>query len=239
MRILGVIPARGGSKGVPGKNARVVGGLPFIAHSVRTGLQLADVLYRTVVSTDDPELADLAKQAGGDVPFLRPDHLAEDSTPMLPVVQHAVSHVEREDDVVVDWVLLLQPTNPIRDREDIEGAIALAAAGECDSVISVVRVFDVHPVLMKRIEGGYLQPFSVPEPEGTRRQDYQPAAYMRNGAIYLTRRDVLMSQGSIWGERIRPFEMPPERSVGIDSELDVRLVDLLLADRNGPGSGAG
>ena len=95
----------------------------------------------------------------------------------------------------------------------------------------MVRVYDVHPVLMKRIENDRLLPFSVPEPEGTRRQDYQPAAYMRNGAIYLTRRDVLVEHGSIWGDVIRPYVMPEERSVSIDTELHLRLVDLLLRER--------
>jgi CMP-N-acetylneuraminic acid synthetase len=100
--------------------------------------------------------------------------------------------------------------------------------GGCDSVISVVRVFSVHPILMKRIEDGRLLPFCIEEKEGTRRQDYAPDAYMRNGAIYLSRRDVIMERHSIWGDIIHPYVMPPERSVGIDSELDFKLVELLM-----------
>ena len=232
MRILGVIPARGGSKGVPGKNLRVVGGEPLIVHTIRTAEAAKPLLYRTIVSTDSPEIAEVALGAGGDVPFLRPESLAEDTTPMVPAVQHAVEWVERQEGQAIDWVCLLQPTNPFRTVEDLRGAVELAESGACDSVISVVRVFAVHPVLMKRIDDGYLVPFSVPEPEGTRRQDYDPPAYMRNGAIYLTRRDVIMEGNSIWGSQIRPFEMPEERSVGIDSELEVKLVDLLLNERS-------
>ena len=108
----------------------------------------------------------------------------------------------------------------------------MAEAGGCDSVISVVQVLSVHPILMKKIEGGRLLPFCIDEKEGTRRQDYNPPAYMRNGAVYLTRRDVLMKDNSIWGDVIRPYIMPPERSVGIDSELDLKLVELLMRERS-------
>jgi len=126
------------------------------------------------------------------------------------------------------------PTAPFRTAEDIEAAVALAARGGCDSVISVVQVFAAHPVLMKRIENDRLLPFCLEEKEGTRRQDYQPPAYMRNGAIYLTRREVLMERNSIWGEVIRPYIMPEERSVSIDSELDLKLAELMLAERGRP-----
>jgi CMP-N-acetylneuraminic acid synthetase len=131
-------------------------------------------------------------------------------------------------------VLLLQPTAPFRTSQDIEAALDLAAGGGCDSVISVVQVFAVHPTLMKRIENDRLLPFCIEEQEGTRRQDYQPPAYMRNGAIYLTRRAVLMEQNSIWGQVIRPYVMPEERSVSIDSELDLKLAELMLAERSRP-----
>ena len=131
----------------------------------------------------------------------------------------------------LDWILLLQPTAPLRTAGDIQAAIDLAERGGCDSVISVVQVFAVHPILMKRIEADRLLPFCIEEKEGTRRQDYQPPAYMRNGAIYLTRREVLMERNSIWGEVIRPYVMPEERSVSIDSELDLKLAELMMQER--------
>lgn len=238
MRILGVIPARGGSKGVPRKNLRRVGGDSLVARAVRTAAEVRDLVFRTVVSTDDPEVARVARQAGGDVPFLRPARLADDQAPMVPVARHALEFAEADDGAPVDWVLLLQPTSPLRARQDVEGAVALAEQGDCDSVISVVRVRAVHPVLMKRVEDGYLRPFCVPEPEGTRRQDYQPAAYMRNGAVYLVRRDVLLD-GSMWGDRIRPYEMPEHRSVCVDSELDLQLANLLARQQEAPRSDDG
>lgn len=231
MRVLGVVPARGGSKGVPRKNVRVVGGRPLIAWTLDVAREASDALYRTVVSTDDEEIASVARELGADVPWLRPGDLGGDTVPMVPVLRHAVEAVEREEGEPVDWVCLLQPTAPLRTAEDVRAAVALAEAGGCDSVISVVQVFDVHPVLMKRIEDDRLLPFCVEEPEGTRRQDYRPEAFMRNGCLYLTRRDVLMERGSIWGDVIRPYVMPEERSVGIDNELQARLVDLILTER--------
>jgi len=230
-KVLAVIPARGGSRGVPRKNIHNVCGKPLIAYSIETAVAVRHLFYRVIVSTDDEEIAGVARQYGGEVPFIRPSSLANDSVPTLPVLQHAVSFVQNQDNILIDWVLLLQPTNPIRKIEDIEAALDLARAGDCDSVISVVQVFSVHPVLMKRIENNRLLPYCVEEKEGTRRQDYQPPAYMRNGAIYLVRRDVLMERNSIWGDVIRPYIMPPERSVGIDSKLDLKLVELLINER--------
>jgi CMP-N-acetylneuraminic acid synthetase len=182
------------------------------------------------VSTEDQEIADVAHRYGAEVPFLRPAELADDKVPMLPVLQHAVRFVEQQDGIELAWVCLLQPTEPFRTVDDIEQALHLAKTGACDSVISVVRVLSTHPILMKRIEDNRLLSYCIDEIEGIRRQDYQPPAYMRNGAIYLTRRDVLMEQNSIWGKVIRPYVMPPERSVGIDSELDLKLVRILMAE---------
>jgi CMP-N,N'-diacetyllegionaminic acid synthase len=230
-RPLAVIPARGGSKGVLRKNLRLIGSKPLIAYTIEAALAVRPRLYRTIVSTDDEEIASVARAYGADAPFLRPGALAGDEVPMVPVLQHAVRFVEKKDGLTLDWVLLLQPTAPLRIPEDIEAALALAGRGGCDSVISVVQVFAVHPVLMKRIEDDRLLPYCMEEKEGTRRQDYQPPAYMRNGAIYLTRRDVLMERGSVWGDVIRPYVMPAERSVSIDSELDVKVVETIMRER--------
>lgn len=233
-KILALIPARGGSKGVPRKNIRPVAGKPLLAYTIETALAARELFHRIIVSTDDEEIAAVARQFGSEVPFMRPADLAGDRIPMIPVIQHAVRFVEEQDQVRLDWVLLLQPTAPFRTAEDLAQAVRLAQQGGCDSVISVVQVFAHHPILMKRIENGRLLPYCIEEKEGTRRQDYQPPAYMRNGAIYLTRRDVLMG-GSIWGKEICPYVMPEERSVNVDSELDLKLVELMLAERQGSG----
>ena len=230
MKILAVIPARGGSKGVPRKNIRLICGKPLICYTIETALAARHLFHRVIVSTEDPEIAEIARQAGAEVPFLRPQHLATDDVPMVPVLQHAVAYIENRDNVLLDWICLLQPTDPLRTVEDIEEALRIAEQGGCDSVISVVQVFSVHPILMKRIENNRLLSYCIEEKEGTRRQDYQPPAYMRNGAIYLTRRDVLMERDSIWGEVIRPYVMPEERSIGVDREIDLKLVELLIRE---------
>lgn len=230
-KVLAVIPARGGSKGVPRKNIRLVCGKPLIAYTITTALAAKHWFHRVIVSTDDPEIAHIARDYGAEVPFLRPAELAGDHVPTVPVLQHAVRFVEAQENIAMDWVCLLQPTEPFRTAEDIAGALTLGFEGGCDSVISVTQVFATHPILMKRIENNRLLPFVIEEKEGTRRQDYQPPAYMRNGAIYLTRRDVLMKQNSIWGEVIRPYVVPHERSVSVDTELDLKVVEILMKER--------
>lgn len=234
-KILAVIPARAGSKAVADKNIRLVGGKPLIAHAIEVALAAGGLFRRVIVSTDDPRTADIAEEYGAEVPFLRPGHLAEDHVPMVPVVQHATRFVEEADGIRFDWICLLQPTEPFRTVGDLREAVGLAFEGGCDSVISVVQVFAVHPILMKRIEHGRLLPYCIEEKEGTRRQDYEPPAYMRNGAIYLTRRDVLMERDSIWGDVIRPYVMPAERSVSIDRELDLKLATVLMEERTTEG----
>lgn len=229
-RVLAVIPARGGSRGVPKKNIRPVCGKPLIAYTIETANTLRDRFHAVIVSTDDEEITVVSKKYGADVPFIRPAKLAAHHAPTMPALQHAVEFIERRDDIRMDWVLLLQPTVPLRSAEDIERSLELAFRGGCDSVISVTRVFSTHPILMKKIENGTLVPYCIEEKEGTRRQDYDPPAYMRNGAIYLTRRDILMETNSIWGDTIRPYVMPPERSIGIDSEIELRLAELMITE---------
>lgn len=227
---LAVIPARGGSKGVPHKNLRLLGGDPLVVHAISTAFAAGDLFHAVVVSTDDREIASISRSAGAEVPFIRPAELADDAAPTVPVIQHAVAFVESRDDVRFDWVMVLQPTEPFRRPEDLQASMNLARSGGCDSVISVVQVFATHPILMKKITDDRLVPYCIEEVEGTRRQEYDPPAYMRNGAIYLTARDVLMERNSLWGDTIRPYVMPEERSISIDSEIDL-LVAQASIDR--------
>lgn len=226
--VLAVIPARGGSRGVPRKNVRVVAGQPLLAYSITTALAAGERFARVLVSTDDDEIARVAAAYGAEIPLMRPAALADDHAPMVPVLQHAVVAAEAMDGRRIDWICLLQPTAPLRTVADIDACLSLAAETSCDSVISVCRAVATHPALMKRIENGRLVPFCVPESEGTRRQDLEPPAYLRNGAIYLTRRDVLMEHDSIWGRHTVPYEMPDARSLSVDSELDLAVLEVLL-----------
>jgi CMP-N,N'-diacetyllegionaminic acid synthase len=234
--VLAVITARGGSKRMPGKNIRQLAGKPLIAWTIEAARACGDCLYAVVVSTDDEAIARVSQEHGAEVPFMRPEALATDKAASLPVVQHATQFIERRDGITFDWVLLLQPTSPLRKAEDIMAALTIAQAGDCDSVVSV-KPMPVHPVFAKTMDAdGVLHPFLLEEPEGLRRQDVSPPAYCRNGAIYLTRRTVLMENNSLYGKRTRAIEMPEDRSVDIDTPLDFALAELLISSsRIGPG----
>ncbi len=222
-RVLGVIPARGGSRGILRKNLALVDGVPLVVHAIRQAAA-ASTLTRTVVSTEDEEIAQVARDAGGDVPFLRPTDLAEDATPTLPVLLHALTTIEAAGDARYEWVCILQPTAPLRRADDIDRAVRKAIATGADSVVTVCRTH--HPAKTKRIEDDQLLPYVVVEAEGTRRQDLGETAWRRNGAVYVMRRDVLDS-GRLYGDTCRPVEMPAERSVDVDLPADLILVNAL------------
>jgi len=232
--ILGIIPARGGSKGVPRKNIRLLAGRPLIRYSIDLAKKCS-FLYRTVVSTDSKEIASVAKHCGGDVPFLRPKALARDNTPMVQVLKHAVDLVEKEDRIKIDYVVLLQPTNPLRLLEDVKGCVDKIIRTNADSVITVVRVESMHPILMKRIENDLIKPYCLKEIEGSCRQNYKPYAYMRSGGVYVAKRDVLMKSNSVRGKISRPYITPSGRDLGIDSEIDLLVVEQLLRRRRKTG----
>lgn len=224
MNILGIIPARGGSKGVPRKNIKLLGGKPLIAYTIEAA-QGSKHLKKVVVSTEDQEIAEVTRRFGCEV-VERPDEFATDGAAMLPVIQHALEVEEEKQGMPFDGVYILQPTTPFRTSDDIDQALELFAEVKPESVIGVVQIFDQHPVRVKKIEDGRLQPFCLPEDEGSRRQDLAPA-YLRNGAVYVIRRDVIAA-GKIRGEDQLPMEMPAERSVNIDEPLDFLLAEAVL-----------
>lgn len=228
MRVLGVIPARGGSKGVPRKNIRKLGDRPLIGHTIAAAL--ASRLARTVLSTDDEEIAAVARSLGADVPFMRPAELASDSARAIPVIQHALATLEAAGERF-DAVMMLQPTTPFRRTDDIDGALALLDRTGADSVISVVDTGGHHPARTKFLDGDRLiDPPFCEAYENQPRQELRPM-YLRNGAIYLTRRDIVMTgAGSFKGRDCRAWIMPASRSVNIDNELEFRQAEWLLAE---------
>lgn len=224
-RVLAVIPARGGSKGVPRKNIRPLAGVPLIAHTIRAA-QAAQMVSRILVSTDDEEIAAVAREWGADVPFLRPAALSDDRAAQIDVVIHALQQAEMLDSVTYTHVLLLQPTAPLRTAEDIDASLRLLLQSGCDAVVSYTPVESAHPFYMVTLEDSRPRPI-LEIPQGlTARQEYPPV-YRRNGAIYATRRDVILA-GSFYGEDVRAYIMPPERSVNIDSFFDFELAEFLI-----------
>ena len=225
MQIVGVIAARGGSKGIPGKNLVPLGGRPLIAYTFDAAAS-SRTLTRVILTTDSEQIADLARSAGIGVPFLRPRHLAADDTPMIDVLRHAVDAMHPAADVVV----LLQPTSPLRRAEHIDGAVEALLASGADSVVSVTAVpHQFTPGSLMRIEGERLVPLE-PGPPSTRRQD-KPLLFARNGPAVLATREAVVRGGRLYGDVTRPYVMSREDSIDIDEPLDLVIAEAVLAAR--------
>ena len=227
-KILGVIPARGGSKGVKNKNITLLNGKPLIAYTIDAAKK-SKLLTHAVVSTDNTVIASVAKKYGGDVPFMRPSNLATDSAPSAPVVAHALQFMEEHHGLTYDAIMLLQPTTPLRLASDIDRAIELWLNSDSDSLVSVVNVGAEHPLRMKRIVGERLVNYIDQGMEDMRPRQELPAVYIRNGAIYLTSRELFVATKSLVGEDVVPYIMPEERSVNIDASKDLFYADYLLS----------
>lgn len=229
MKVLAVVPARGGSKSVPRKNIAPLGGVPLIGWTLRAA-KASSRLTRCVVSTDDAEIAETAKRLGGDVPFMRPAGLATDAALSLPVLQHALAWAEAADGPY-DAVLMLQPTSPLRASGDIDAAVEMLERTGCESVVGVVDVGGWHPARMKRIvDGGALENLDGPGEEDMRPRQALPPVYIRNGAIYLSRKDVVVS-GRMVGKDCRAYVMPENRSINIDGPADLAAAEYWLSAR--------
>lgn len=226
MKTLGVIPARGGSKGVPGKNLRLLAGRPLLAYTADAARD-SRRLTRLVVSTDDPAIRDTALRMGLDVPFVRPNELAEDDTLMLPVLQHAVRAMEGLG-FIADAVVLLQPTSPLRRGAHVDRAIELLESTGAESVVTVVEVpHQYNPASVMRLDGERLKAF-LEGPPILRRQD-KPRLFARNGPAVLAVRTDVLERGSLYGDDCRPLLMSPEESVDIDAAADFDALERLLA----------
>jgi CMP-N,N'-diacetyllegionaminic acid synthase len=222
MRVLGIIPARGGSKGIPGKNKKDLLGKPLILYTIEAGL--ASSLSKIVVSTDDDQIAKLSDKAGVKV-IVRPQKLAKDDTPTLLVLQHVVASMNEE----FDAIMTLQPTSPLRTMQNINDAIHLFEANhEADSLVSVVKVpHNFTPgSLMKKVDI-WLEYF-IKEDQILRRQD-KPILLARNGAaIYITR--TIHLKNFLLGGKILPFEMSKLQSIDIDDMEDWILAEAILSN---------
>lgn len=222
LRVLAVIPARGGSKGIPGKNIRPVGGRPLLAWTVAAAKASAYV-DRTILSSDDPEIIEVALRYGCDVPFQRPSELSSDTTTSVDVALHALELTPGYDVLV-----LLQPTSPLRVAADIDAALDLLIETGAPSCVSVVEA-ESHPWLAFRQDAGRLQPFCAPPDASLRRQDLPPA-YVLNGAVYAVKADALRTGERLFGAgETVPLVMPTERSYDVDTWDDLRIVDELLS----------
>ena len=226
-RILAVVPARGGSKGLPGKNIRELAGKPLIAWSIEAGRQsrYVDTLF---VSTACPDIARVARQWGGDVPFMRPAELATDEAKGIDAILHAVRW-HRENGQVFDLVLVLQPTSPLRTAEDIDHAVEFFFAKNAGAVVSVCPT-DHHPWWSNTLPSdGSMKDFLRPELQNINRQSL-PTFYRLNGAIYLAQIDFLEKTRSFVADGAFGCPMVSEKSIDIDNLLDFKLAEILLSE---------
>lgn len=229
VHVLGIVPARAGSKGVPGKNLRPLAGrslIEYAAQVARTSMRLE----RVIVSTDSEEIAGAGRAAGLDVPFLRPVELAADDTPMFPVIRHAVDALSAQG-WVADIIVLLQPTSPLRRASHVDNAVAMLVETQADSVVTVVEVpRHLSPDYVMRIDEGRLVPFLPEGARVARRQDARPA-YSREGTVYTCWRATLERFDNIYGEDCRPLLIDPEDSLSIDTPADWAAAERRLAGR--------
>ncbi len=225
--ILGLIPARGGSKGLPRKNIKSLLGKPLIAWTIEQALA-SKYLDRVVVSTDDKEIAEISKKYGADVPFIRPKELAEDNAKGIDVVLHAIDWFrENNKRKQYDLIMLLQPTSPLRITEDIDKAIELLFLKEAKAIVSVCEV-DHHPLWVNTLpEDGCMRNFIRQEIMNKNRQEL-PVFYRLNGAIYLAYCNYLKEQKGFFGDKTFAYIMPRERSIDIDDEIDLKLAEVMM-----------
>jgi CMP-N,N'-diacetyllegionaminic acid synthase len=234
VRVLAVIPARGGSKGIPRKNLQLLGGKPLVAHAVETGLA-ARLVDRVVCTTDDAEIAEVARAAGAEVPFLRPAELAQDGSEDWPVFMHVLAWLKREESWTPDLLVNIRPTSPLRKPSHVDDAIRLLLETGADSVKAVCLARQhPHKMWLRDADGG-IEPYLKTPMRLSRGPDVPRAElediYWQNGVVDVTRREVILEQRVMIGRRVAGLVTEPADSIDIDTPLDLALAELVLARR--------
>jgi CMP-N-acetylneuraminic acid synthetase len=233
MNVLGLVMARGGSKGIPRKNIRLLAGKPLLHYTAEAALR-SQRLSAVILSTEDAEIAAIGRQCGLEVPFMRPAALAADDTPGFDVVRHAVTSLEAQGRRF-DAVCILQPTSPLRRPEDIDACIELLDREEADAVVTALRVPDEHNPHWVFFAGadGSLH-LSTGETSIIARRQELPPAYHREGSVYVARRDTIMVAGNLYGTRLIAYVIDARRSVNLDDLEDWQRAEEMLAAGNIP-----
>ncbi len=230
-KIIAVIPARGGSRGIPNKNIKPFNGKPLIYYAINLAneAERKNVIAGHIVSTDDEEIASIAKRMGGNVPLLRPSELSTDNSPVIGTVIHAVKWWEEEHKDIIHSVLLLQPTNPLTSLKDIESSVKyyLDNQPKANCLISVCDAQHVRLSTLYHEKGRYLEQLLKEIDPLVRRQALR-SLYWRNGSIYITRRDLLLEESKIINENPLFYEMPRFRSIAIDDMFDWTFAEFLM-----------
>lgn len=231
VRVLGLLPARSGSKGIPGKNLRPLLGRPLISWAARA-LALAKTPTRRICSTDDRTIAEVAMAAGLEIPWLRPAKYASDTALIVDVIAHALSTLEAAGDSPYTHIALVQATSPTVTPNDIDAAVKLAIEGEADTVITGYPAGQRHPSTMFSLNrDGSVHWLIEDENRMARRQDLPPI-FVRTGLVYVIRAKLILEHRSVYGDRILALFVPEERSLTIDEERDFLLAEYLLTKVN-------
>jgi len=227
--VLVIIPARGGSSSLPGKNIKELCGKPLIAWSIEVAMACSSI-DRVIVSTDDKNISEVAKNCGAEVPFIRPHELASDRASTIEVIFHTIDWLKKHQNYQAGYILLLQPTSPLRTSKDIKYAIQTLKDNKARSVVSVC---EADHTLWSNIlpEDNNMKDFIRPQILNKRRQDL-PRFYRLNGAIYLAETDYLRECNGFLGQDTYAYEMPKDRSIDIDTDIDFKLSCLLMEEQN-------
>ena len=229
MNILGIIPARGGSKGIPGKNIKNLGNKPLLQYTFESAKR-SRFLNRVILSSDNQEIISVAEKLDLEIPFIRPKELARDETPSIDVIIHALHHFQQED-INFDAVCLLQPTTPFRKEDLIDQAIEKFENGNFDSLVSVRKVPDeFNPHWIFEEKNGSLHLATGEKEMIPRRQDL-PTAYFRDGAVYLTKTEIIINQHSLYGQNIGFIENEEGDHVNLDSLQDWKKAEAILKNK--------
>ncbi|HYF04996.1 MAG TPA: acylneuraminate cytidylyltransferase family protein [Patescibacteria group bacterium] len=226
LNILGVITARGNSKGLPGKNIKMLGGRPLILYTLAQA-RFSKTITHLITSTDSREIAHVVQAAGGDVPFLRPPALATDTATHTMVLEHAITYMERMHGLVYDYIVTLQPTSPFRAVSDIDLTVEKIIAQQADSAITIAEVEPnrgPQKMFEKDVDGNFRPLVMAPH---TRRQEV-PKYYMRTSAVFVTKRDVILEKQSMFGDSTAMHVVPAQRSVDIDTPLDFHVAEYMF-----------
>lgn len=231
-RVLALVPARSGSKGLPHKNVRLLRGRPLLTWPI-SAAKASRHVDRVVISTDSPEYAELGRQAGGDAPFLRPAALASDSAPSIDFILHAIDELEAAGDSY-DYLVLLEPTSPLTDGDDVDAALAAldARLDEADAIVGVTAMVSTHPAFAVRLDAqGLIQPYAAASfGQLPRRQDAEPL-YNLEGSLYVSSIDALRRERGFCHRRTLPYVTPRWKSFEIDDLVDFICVEAILAQR--------
>ncbi len=232
-KVLAIIPARGGSKGLPGKNLRPLSGRPLVAWPVGTALGCKSI-DRVIISTDDPEIAEAARRAGAEVPFLRPTHLADDAASSMDVIMHALDSLASLGQEY-EYVVLLEPTSPLTESGDVEDALSLLRESreKADAIVGICRIESTHPEYdVRRNSVGLISPYAAPDFKSLRRRQDIEELYFLEGSLYISSVEAFRRHRTFYHDRTLGFEVPRWKSIEVDDIFDFIMIEAVLQHRD-------